>query len=554
MFLRISVVFPGRGRGLSVADATRNRQRGRHAAYRLLPCLWLWILSACANPSAPEAEASSLRPEYAALQAELPSLPTYDIQTWFRPERNQLAGEMRVRGRNDSPDTWHQLVFRLYPNLYHYGGNMVIERGALGNTIVPFRLEADDSAAVFLLAREDWIAPDQAFDFRLRWRLSFPILRDVSSIYVRFGEILGFHAAPNFYPALAPYLPGPIPGAGAWWVEEGPSHGDVAFSRASLFSVSLYMPAGFPPVTNGVLVAQRALEHACPHLTPWTPCTLERQNECLERLTVADCRAQNLVRYRFASGPVREFAFITHPDYESVSFDVNGVLVTSYWVPAYAASGRAARDYAVAALRIYAAEFGPYPYRFLTVAMAPLANGSMEYPQLNLVGLQLYQGFEASLETQIAFSVAHQWWYQLVHNDPVNEPWLDEALSSFAAYLYQERLYGADRAALYRLQEWVVPVQYMKDNAWDAPVNRSVHAYPTERDYEILVYRKGALLLDLVRTSIGPRAMRLLLTDIVAKHRFGLIDSTALLDYLWRADPTVMTLHQKEYLTPELWR
>ena len=538
-----------------------NHSRIERRSCRRFVAAWLLgtgllVLTAC-QASVPQADTrvvSTLRPEFVPFLEELPPLPRYDLEVWFQPDRRHLVGHMRVAGVNNSPDTWHQLVFRLYPNLYHFGGHMEIQGITLDQLPVPFRLEAAESAAILPLPHDLWIEPNQSFEVALRWILELPVFEDVSSVYVRFGEMLGFHSAPLFYPALAPYVPGPIPGAGSWWMTEGPPQGDVVFSDASYFAVTLYMPEEYPPVTNGIVVSQELLRHGCPLLNPWDECTPEKQAQCRERWDPWTCRAQNLTRHKFVSGPVREFTLVTHADYVSEEFDVNGVQVSSYWVPDLADSGRAARDYAVAALRFYAEEFGPYPYLTLTIAMAPVASGSMEYPQLNLIGVQLYRDFQHNLEDQIAFSVAHQWWSQLVHNDPVQEPWLDEALSSYAAYLYQERLHGSEKAGVYRLQQWESPIQYIKDSGRDAPMSLPVQEYASGSDYRILVYRKGAMLLYEMRQAIGPLAARLSLSDFVEKHRFGLIDSQTMLDHLWQTDPTTMTLHQKEYLDPTLWR
>ncbi len=516
----------------------------------------LWTLIACqaAVPQADTREVLTLRPDFVPFLEDLPPLSLYDLEVWFQPARRQLAGRMSVTGVNNSPDIWHQLVFRLYPNLYHVGGHMEIQGITLDQIPTPFHLEADESAAILPLPHDLWIEPNQSFAVTLRWTLQLPVFADISSVYVRFGEMMGFHSVPFFYPTLAPYLPGPIPGSGSWWMAEGPPQGDIVFSDTAYFAVTLYMPEGYPPVTNGIAVSQESLRHGCPLLNPWEECTLERQVQCKEIWNTWTCRAQNLTRHRFVSGPVHEFVLVTHADYVSETFDVNGVQVISYWVPDLGNSGRSARDYAVTALRFYVEEFGPYPYPSLTIAMAPLANGSMEYPQLNLIGVQLYRDFQHNLENQIAFSVAHQWWSQLVHNDPVQEPWLDEAFSSYAAYLYQERMYGSEKARVYRIQQWESPVQHIRDSGRNAPVSLSVREYASGSDYRILVYRKGAMLLYELREAIGPLAARLALSDFVEKHRFGLIDSQTMLDHLWQMDPTTMTLHQKEYLDATLWR
>ncbi len=508
-------------------------------------------LAACTNPEteATDVYAQALLPEFAFLSQELAHLPRYQMDVWFQPHRNRLEGSLQVAGFNLSEDTWQQLVFRLYPNLFHYGGRMTIKKGALANgSLVPFRLEVNDTAAVFLLAQEDWVGPNEAFAFQLQWSLDLPVLPDVSSVYVRFGRMLDFHSIPLFYPALAPYLPGVLPTPGHWWMEEAPPQGDVSFHPASFFDVALFMPPDYPPVVSGVLLSQHTVPHNCPHLAPWLECTEARQAQCTEVHSDQACRQRGLELYRYVAGPVREFALITHPDYESVTFDVNGILVTSYWVPAYAMSGLAARDYAVAALRIYTQTFGPYPYPTLNIAMAPLANGSMEYPLLNQIGLQLYRDFEANLESQIAFAVAHQWWYQLVHNDPVNEPWLDEALSTLSTLMYLEQLYGREQAEIFRIQEWEVPVTYLQNQDRDAPINMRVNEYPTSQDFQIMVYRKGALFLHHLREVMSPRSFQRQLSEIVAEHRFGLIDSDRFLTYFWDASPSAMIRLQDEYL------
>ncbi len=526
-----------------------DRRNPLQAGILALCCLM--GLAACTSPETEVVDVYSqaLLPEFASLPTDLGHLPRYQMEVWFQPHRNHLEGRLQVSGINTSADTWQQLVFRLYPNLYHYGGRMVIKKGALADgSLVPFRLEASDTAAVFLLAQEHWIGPNEPFTFHLQWSLDLPVLPNVSSVYVRFGQMLGFHSVPLFYPSLASYLPGHPPALGHWWLEEAPAQGDIAFNQASFFDVSLFMPPDYPPVTSGVLISRQAAAHTCPHQMPWVDCTVEQQAQCVEIRSEQECRKRTLERYRYVTGPIREFALITHPDYESVEFDVNGVLVTSYWVPAYAQSGLPARDYAVAALRTYTRTFGPYPYRTLNIAMAPLANGSMEYPQLNLIGLQLYRDFEANLETQIAFAVAHQWWYQLVHNDPVNEPWLDEALSTLSTLIYLEQLYGEEYAEIFRIQEWEIPVAYLQERNRDAAIDLRVDEYPTIQDFQIMVYRKGALFFYHLREAMSHQAFRLKLSEIMAEHRFGLIDSDLLLTYFWDASPSAMILIQTEYL------
>jgi hypothetical protein len=70
--------------------------------------------------------------------------------------------------------------------------------------------------------------------------------------------------------------------------------------------------------------------------------------------------------------------------------------------------------------------YGPYPWPQYTIAYGPdLAGEGIEYPTL------VFEGADArGLITP--HEAAHQWFYSLVGNDQALEPWLDEALASWA--------------------------------------------------------------------------------------------------------------------------
>ena len=231
------------------------------------PSCWRGLVLTACTPAPPGLEDvydPVVRPEYAPLLTELTDAPRIDMEVWYQPTRNHLEGRMRVSGINHTGDTWTQLVFRLYPNLTHVGGGMVIKRGTVRNALVPFKLAADDTAAVFLLPNEEWIRPGRPFEIELVWSLDLPVFPEVSSVYVPFGQMLGFHAAPWFYPVLAHYVPTSPAAPGHWWLETAPAFADILYSPASFFRVQLWMPEGYPPVTPGVERERTALIHNCP--------------------------------------------------------------------------------------------------------------------------------------------------------------------------------------------------------------------------------------------------------------------------------------------------
>jgi aminopeptidase N len=118
--------------------------------------------------------------------------------------------------------------------------------------------------------------------------------------------------------------------------------------------------------------------------------------------------------------------------------------VNSYFLPGDEAGGRKALDWAAKALTVYQKEFGAYPYRELDVVETGTTAGGIEYPGLVAVASRFYSDAnrQAVFESATVHEVAHQWWYNVVGNDQVNHPWLDEALAQYATYRYFQDAYG----------------------------------------------------------------------------------------------------------------
>ncbi|MCB0109657.1 MAG: hypothetical protein KDE53_27235, partial [Caldilineaceae bacterium] len=172
---------------------------------------------------------------------------------------------------------------------------------------------------------------------------------------------------------------------------------------------------------------------------------------------------------------------------------------------------------------IFSDEFGPYPYRDMRVAPAPLYFRGMEYPQVSLLGVEVYNRYQDQLEPLLAHEVAHQWWYQIVHNDPVNEPWLDEALAEYSMLLYLEELRGDDEAGQLKLSRWDNPVRGMRTEGDATLINQAVMDFESSSLYETVIYAKGALFYDSIRQTLGDRRFKRFLRTYFADHRYGIV-------------------------------
>ena len=179
--------------------------------------------------------------------------------------------------------------------------------------------------------------------------------------------------------------------------------------------------------------------------------------------------------------------------------------------------------HATSSLRVYSDLYGPYPYRDMRVAPAPITYRGMEYPQVILLGVELYGRFREQLELIAVHEMAHQWWYQIVHNDPINAPWLDEAIAEYSMKLYMEALRGADDAAQLQYERWEFPMAGLIDADEDAAIGRTVTDYESGTQYETIVYGKGALFYDAIRTEIGDRRFKEFLQNYLSEHRYEIV-------------------------------
>jgi hypothetical protein len=479
------------------------------------------LLAACGrgdNGSDPLARyRPAMKPESESQLAGLELAPRYEIEITLDPVENLIQGSASIVLYNPTSDSWRALVFRLYPALKQYGGAMVIQGAAVNDRPAAFEYLSDTALRVNLTQA---LEKGQRADVRLAWRLHIPQWADASGVYALFGSSQQITSLPLFYPSLAVYQPGATLGAGRWWTDTGSVLGDAAFNYTSFFAVTATLPAEQIPVTSGTLISSTLI-------------------------------GGGQARHVWVTGPSREFLLQMSPLLRSVYTETYGTRVTSYWLPGDEAAGRQALTYAIAALRIYSDRFGPYPYRDLRVAPAPLSYRGMEYPQAVLLGTELYSKFRDNLEVLIAHEVAHQWWYLVVHNDPVNEPWLDEALAEYSMKIYMEELRGRRSADRLLYDRWQLPWNGLRDRGQDELINQRVESFQNGLQYETIVYGKGALFFEALRAELGERQFFRFLHRYLEKHRYGIVDSAT-----WQADlaalqnPAVDALFQEWVARP----
>jgi len=150
----------------------------------------------------------------------------------------------------------------------------------------------------------------------------------------------------------------------------------------------------------------------------------------------------------------------------------------------------------------------------------------MEYPGLTDIALNLYdldaniRGTPAAvmLESTVAHEVGHQWFYNLVGSDQVDEPWLDESVVQYVTGLYYRDAYGASAEESFR-QSW--------DSRWARieraaiPIGRPAGDYdPTE--YSPIIYGRGPYFLVALEEKLGADKFAAFLRDYVQTNEWGI--------------------------------
>lgn len=499
-----------------ITEERGKRREGRklHATYAAVGVsflLLLILLTACSGVGDAAVDEDDA-------PAAFDVMPHYEIEFNLSDDLLYLEGSAHIRVPNSSPDPWTHVVFRLYPALQQYGGEFGIQNVAVAGSTAPFTYLAENTAVRVDLPRA--LLRGQTTTIFLSWRLGIPLWNtDTAAAYRLFGLSQGIVSLPLFYPSLAVYQPGPTTASGRWWLERGTSRGDATFNYMSRFVVTGTVPIDQVPVTSGALITTTAV-------------------------------SPSHVQYRWETEPAREFLVHLSNRFQSDSLDAYGTRVTSYWLPEHEEAGRAVLQYTAAALRVFSDSFGPYPYDALRVAVAPLNFRGMEYPQVILLGVQLYDRYREQLEIRTVHEVAHQWWYQLVHNDPVNEPWIDEGLAEYSSRIYSEAMHGAAAADILESRRWQVVVDSLVSRDEDAALNQPVMAYTDAAQYEGVVYAKGALFFSAIRRTLGERDFQQFLRNYLENNRYEIVTPQTFLTELRRVNPQIADLLYTEWIGP----
>ena len=434
---------------------------------------------------------AAMRPEFATDVDAFADRNRYYIEATLElGDVVTLYGAERVRYTNRSEDTLTEIVFRLYPNLDAFSGQMnILDVAVDGQAVIPTLEERRSVLRVPLPAA---LAPGDSAELLLQFNSA--IEAGFSASYGEYSFQRGVYTAPEWYPVLSVYEAGH-----GWWTERAHNiQGEQTYTETGLYEIKLTADADMTVVLSGSEIE-----------------TIDNGDGTLTHHVV--------------SGPMRDSILIGSYSLSKVSGEVDGIAVNMYYwnVPdVVQRSERAAQaglTIAENSLSIFNRDFGQYPFAEFDVVQTNTGAGGIEYPGVIVVANNYWDTGDSFFETVIAHEAGHQWWYSLVGNNQVDYPFLDESLTSFSEYVYYWGIAQTERQ-VQEASDFIRGEQrqynsYVGSGNPDLPLGLSTDGY-VGYQYTLIIYTKGPLFFNEITNMIGRDEMYRVLQEYFRRYKY----------------------------------
>ncbi len=397
-----------------------------------------------------------------------------------------LKGHEEVRYTNRENEPLNEIYFRLFPNIM--GGESTVSAVKVNDKDVKPSYQHENSALRVLLPQA--LKPGEQAIIKMDFTVE--VAQDAKDSEGLFGYFDRVLVLDNCYPVI------PVYDDEKWNLEIPPPYGDSTSLDASFYLVRVTAPVDVKVVASGI--------------------TTSREFQGDDQVLA------------FAVGPARDFYLAASESYSVVTDKVGETTINSYALSGQKEGAKVALQVAKDALESFNNRFGIYPYTELDIVSTPLEVDGMEYPGVVAISEELYdldvvtegESSRDVLEGTVAHEVGHQWFYNVIGNDQVDEPWLDEAVTEYVTMLYYTDVHGEAAAQEYR--EWWYELWDLT-NREDIPIGLPSYEYTSDEEYTSIVYGRGALFIEALAETMGQHSFDTFLHDYYETYKWGISTS-----------------------------
>ncbi len=403
-----------------------------------------------------------LVPSAQSVLNELDGASVYHIELNIADDLFHITGTQEVRYTNSEDESLHEVNFRLFPNIL--GGEMTISNLEVDGQAVTPSYKLAKSLMIVPLSQP--LEPKQSAVIRMDFSVTVPQTVELNYGVLAYDEDV--LALAHAYPMISVY------NHEGWNAEIPPQSGDVAFADMSFYLVRVTAPKDVTVVTSGREIG---------------------------RSEAGQVQVVNV-----ASGPARDFYLAASPLYVETSATFGDVTIRDYSVSSTKEGSETVLDAGSRAIQVFSERYAPYPYTELDFVATPTLALGIEYPGMIALTSWMYEVDDPSpnsyLETTVVHEVGHQWFYNLVGDDQLDTPWLDESLTQFVTLQYYIDEYGTDEEEIF-----IDELQYRWASIENAkiPIGLPVADY-TDIEYSAIVYGRGPLFFVALREEMGDAA------------------------------------------------
>jgi hypothetical protein len=413
---------------------------------------------------------------------ELRDASVYHLQFNIDRDLYHVTGTEEVRYTNAEDLPLDRVELRLFPSIL--GGKMTVSNPRVDGQPVMPEYGLENSLLILPFARP--LEPNASTVLHMDFAVTVP-----QSVELNYGVLAYFDnvlALAHSYPMICVY------DDQGWNAEIPPQSGDVTYGDASFFLAKVTAPADVTLVTTG--------------------------------RELSSDRTGQVQTLSLASGPARDFFLAASPGYAEVSKTIGEVTIHSYAPKEFSKGAELALDVAGRAIQDFSARYAPFPYTEFDIVSTPTLALGIEYPGLTAIAARIYDvdkeygGAPGSvyLESTVAHETGHQWFYNLVGDDQLEDPWLDESLTQFATLQYYTDEYGPLGAQGFKSS---LESRWASVNDAKIPIGLPVAKY-SPQEYGAIVYGRGPLFFVALRDQMGTQAFDAFLRDYTRTLSWGI--------------------------------